>query len=580
MKKHSILLLLISVGTINVFADFIATELLGRPTDKSVTINALADEDLEVYFEYGTTPTIYTDKTETTLFPGDNPIETVIENLSSDNRYYYRMCHRKPGTSNFSKREEHSFHTQRSPGSTFVFTIQSDSHLRWATQGLNYPMHTDMYRTTILNIANDNPDFHIDLGDTFLGIMSQNFQKTIGFHIDQREYFDLICHSSPLFLVLGNHEQECGWELDGTSENRAVWATKARKLHYLNPAPNDFYSGDTTVNDYVGLRENYYAFEWGNALFVTLDPFWYTTTCPHSEAGSPDQGGSENGWDWTIGNDQYSWLKHTLEQSNASFKFVFSHNMTAGAGKDKLYARGGVEGAHLWEWGGYNEDGTWGFDDNRPNWDMPIHQLMAANKVSIFFHGHDHFFGKQELDSIIYQEVPTTSDNSYHNGNAVSGGYISGDIETNSGHIRVTVAPAKVTVEYIRAYRLVDQDANHVNGEVAYSYTVLGNNTDINKQTVFDNSDEFYLDRTYQSSYGSSPRIHFHVPRNGKVDMRIYNTRGREIRTLADKVFSPGSHAITWDRVDNSGNFISAGVYFCTLQAQGNVSKSLKLILK
>ena len=33
---------------------FTAPELLGCPTDSSITVNALAEEDLEVYFEYGT----------------------------------------------------------------------------------------------------------------------------------------------------------------------------------------------------------------------------------------------------------------------------------------------------------------------------------------------------------------------------------------------------------------------------------------------------------------------------------------------------------------------------------------------
>jgi hypothetical protein len=28
------------------------------------------------------------------------------------------------------------------------------------------------------------------------------------------------------------------------------------------------------------LPEDYYAWEWGDALFVAIDPFWYTTTKP------------------------------------------------------------------------------------------------------------------------------------------------------------------------------------------------------------------------------------------------------------------------------------------------------------
>jgi len=61
MKKISILLCLIvflfSLSAIggephaSGQATFTATELLGRPTDSSVTVNVLAVQDLEVYFE-------------------------------------------------------------------------------------------------------------------------------------------------------------------------------------------------------------------------------------------------------------------------------------------------------------------------------------------------------------------------------------------------------------------------------------------------------------------------------------------------------------------------------------------------
>lgn len=93
-------------------------------------------------------------------------------------------------------------------------------------------------------------------------------------------------------------------------------------------------------------------------------------------------------------------------------------------------------------------------------------------------------------------------------------------------------------------------------------------------------SDEFYVNQFSQSSYSSSLKITLQTPLTGKVDIRIFNPLGREIRTLADKVFPPGLHSITWDRLDNSGHYVTAGMYICTLRAQGNESKSLKLILK
>ncbi len=99
-----------------------------------------------------------------------------------------------------------------------------------------------------------------------------------------------------------------------------------------SPRPNDFTTGDTSVAPYVGQRENYYAWTWGDALFIVLDPYWYTTRKPDSL----------NGWRWTLGKGQYDWLRSTLEKSDAKFTFVFAHQHIGGDAK----GRGGAEDAN------------------------------------------------------------------------------------------------------------------------------------------------------------------------------------------------------------------------------------------
>ncbi|MFN5365514.1 MAG: hypothetical protein ACK5Q2_12795 [Bacteroidota bacterium] len=57
-------------------------------------------------------------------------------------------------------------------------------------------------------------------------------------------------------------------------DNIAVYGTLWRKFYYPNPVPNDFYSGNLTQEPWnIGLPENYYAFTWGDALFVILDVY-------------------------------------------------------------------------------------------------------------------------------------------------------------------------------------------------------------------------------------------------------------------------------------------------------------------
>jgi hypothetical protein len=98
---------------------------------------------------------------------------------------------------------------------------------------------------------------------------------------------------------------------------------------------------------------------------------------------------------------------------------------------------------------------------------MPIHQLLVANHANAVFHGHDHLFVHQELDGIIYQEIPQPgSARADSTDSAADYGYLSGDILGGPGHLRVTVSPEQVTVDYVRSY------LDEKNGQVDYSYTI------------------------------------------------------------------------------------------------------------
>ncbi len=62
----------------------------------------------------------------------------------------------------------------------------------------------------------------------------------------------------------------------------------------MNPVPDgSFYTGDTSTNAYSAgdqLKEDYYAWTWGDALFVVINPYWYTVTKPYVS----DPGGGES----------------------------------------------------------------------------------------------------------------------------------------------------------------------------------------------------------------------------------------------------------------------------------------------
>jgi len=477
-----------------VYDAFIGKELLGRPTDTSVTVNLYSLLDVDVYVMYGRASGFYTDQTPVLSGrPAEKPVGIVIENLAPDTRYYYRLMYRKAGAGPFEMGDERSFHTQRIETAEFSFSVMADSHLEPNFVLPARKCDISLYRRTLQNIAACGPDFFISVGDfafpeikTFGGYDARSLNDAKNRYLRQRSFIDRIGHSIPFYLVIGNHEGEQGWYFNNHRKDDQplpLFAAEARKQLIPNPFPDGFYSGHAGADGESGYapehtirrRESYFAWEWGDALFVALDPYWNTVNKPH---GYPTGPATNDGWDWTLGKKQYDWLQDTLYGSDAKWKFVFIHHLTSSTvtgHKFAYYGRGGIEIAKhkvshnaSFEWGGENENGDYIFESKRPGWDHgAIHDMLVAENVTMVIHGHDHFFAKQNLDGIVYVECPQSSDACYTMGFA-GGNYEWGDLLPNSGHVQVTVAPQTVRLDYIRSYLPGDGP----NGEIAYSHTV------------------------------------------------------------------------------------------------------------
>lgn len=492
--------------------------LVGAPADRSVTFSVLIDRGCQARIDFGTNA----DRLDRTAGPIALAagVPTVIEltGLTANTGWFYRVHTRADADAAWQPRDVQQFHTSRVPGDSFIFTVQGDSH----PERLGRMFNPDLYVRALTNVAADKPDFHFLMGDDFSiealierGTKSQDAVNAV--YANQRGFLSIVGKRTPLMLVNGNHEQAAKYLLDGTANNFAVFAGKARTAYFPLPAPDGFYSGNTKPVEHVGLLRDYYAWEWGDALFVVIDPYWHSDAAVDNEAGVRDprqdagpspkaqgesgrdakrrarekQGevpgeaakpqanqadarrgkGGRDLWQITLGDEQYRWLHSTLTLSDAKFKFVFSHHVL-GTG------RGGVEQASLYEWGGNDRRGVDRFGQMRPKWEQPIHDLMRDSGVTIFFQGHDHLYARQELDGVIYQSCPNPADPTFTAFNKDA--YKSGDIFPNSGHLRITVSgaaagrgDASCKVEYVRAARPSDEADHGENASIVYEYTVL-----------------------------------------------------------------------------------------------------------
>jgi hypothetical protein len=450
--------------------------VLGRPTNNSIAISLISGTPLSAYIEYGYKPTSLVKKSPVTTFATLSPRTIELAGLNPNSQVFYRVRSKAGGASAYEAGQILTFSTARKAGSTFSFVVQGDSHPERAGKMFN----ADLYVQTLNNIASQKPDFMIMLGDDFsidplIGKSQANQANVEGIYSTQRNWLSAAAKSVPLFLVNGNHEQAAAYLLDGTDTNPAVLAGNSRLKYFPLPDTNSFYSADSESIEFVGRPRDYYSWTWGDALFITLDPYWHSKNAVDNVAGVSADSGQSGGkqasgktgdlWNIGIGDTQYAWLKSTLEKSKAKFKFVFAHHVM-GTG------RGGVEVSTGYEWGGADPKTKKTFAEMRPNWELPIHDLMVKNGVSIFFQGHDHIFVHQERDGLVYQSMPNPADDTFTMFNESA--YLSGTKAPNSGHVRVTVGPKSAKVEYFLSARPQDENDTRKNLQIAHTYEVQG----------------------------------------------------------------------------------------------------------
>jgi hypothetical protein len=88
----------------------------------------------------------------------------------------------------------------------------------------------------------------------------------------------------------------------------------------------------------------------------------------------------------------------------------------------------------------------------------------------------------------------------------------------------------------------------------------------------------FALSQNYPNPFNPNTEIKYQIPEGNRVVLKIYNVMGQEVVTLMDKDLKAGYYTATWDARDASGHEVSAGIYFCTLQA-GEFSQTVKMVL-
>lgn len=190
---------------------------------------------------------------ETNANPGNTYVHRIkIDNLKPATTYPYTVSQNTKPSQHFS------FTTAKVTGSKFKFAVMGDNR-----------SNPGVFSTILFNAKKKNPEFSLLTGDLCIDSKYQSWKKE--FFVDN--LFNLFSNS-PFYNAVGNHE---GWQANTRAFTQAPLSSSG--------------------------KQEYYSFEYGDALFVIL-----STEHPMKK-----------------GSEQYKFVENELKHTNRKWKIVAYH---------------------------------------------------------------------------------------------------------------------------------------------------------------------------------------------------------------------------------------------------------------
>ena len=90
----------------------------------------------------------------------------------------------------------------------------------------------------------------------------------------------------------------------------------------------------------------------------------------------------------------------------------------------------------------------------------------------------------------------------------------------------------------------------------------------------------YALDQNVPNPFNPSTTIAFALPQPGNTMLRIYDLRGRVVRTLISRDMEAGFHTVTWRGKDDEGRQVASGVYFYKIESGDYEARKRMILLK
>ncbi|MCD4827827.1 MAG: choice-of-anchor J domain-containing protein [Candidatus Cloacimonetes bacterium] len=86
--------------------------------------------------------------------------------------------------------------------------------------------------------------------------------------------------------------------------------------------------------------------------------------------------------------------------------------------------------------------------------------------------------------------------------------------------------------------------------------------------------------RAWPNPFNPTTTLAFELERPERVRLAVYDVRGRRVTTLIDGPMAAGAHSLCWNGVNDNGESIASGIYFCRLEAGEHKSVRKLVLLK
>ena len=194
--------------------------------------------------------------------------------------------------------------------------------------------------------------------------------------------------------------------------------------------------------------------------------------------------------------------------------------------------------------------------------DLEIMCVSKSNEIHFFHH-----------DGTNYNNFPYISQDSIYSTPAI------GDLDNDGDH--------EVIVGTLSDLRVID-----ITEEFGDRYTWSSYRGNMYRDGYFDATlvsiknhgnntpDEYFLYDNYPNPFNPITKLSFVLPKNSRVSLTIFDTRGIVVKTLLDSEQVSGKSSVNWDGRNEIGLPVSTGLYFYRIEAEGFTETKKMILLK